>query len=510
MATKQEPQQIRSQWTDGWTPFSNGRTRAPRAAPTRAAYTRAAAPLHGAHPAVDAFVAVATLIAAFVIMSLAHNQLMGIGEFLTVRISVKNVLLLVVLTYCWIALFRSFGLYDVRRIMTWEEETLRVIGACLLGALVALIFPATSVSRAFRFDTTLFFFVGVTFNTLVVRRIGHALTERGTTGAVRNLVIVGSGPRARRAYREMCTGDQPQYTCLGFVDSEPVPMNGTPIRMLGGIAELESLLVQEPIDEVLIALPIKSQYAGVQRALRICERMGVQATYLADVFEHGLARPRFEHAASLAVVTLPTRADDSRLMVKRGIDIVGASVALLILSPVFIVTAIAVKVTSPGPVLFKQPRYGYNRRRFPMYKFRTMVKDAEKRLKDLEHLNEAAGPIFKIKKDPRLTSIGSFLRGTSIDELPQLFNVLFGHMSLVGPRPLPVRDVSRFSEATLMRRFSVLPGMTGLWQVSGRSSLEFSDWIALDLKYIDNWSLLEDLRILLITVPVVLRGRGAM
>jgi lipopolysaccharide/colanic/teichoic acid biosynthesis glycosyltransferase len=179
-------------------------------------------------------------------------------------------------------------------------------------------------------------------------------------------------------------------------------------------------------------------------------------------------------------------------------------------SLVFIVTAIAVKLTSPGPVLFKQPRYGYNRRRFPMYKFRTMVKDAEKRLKDLEHLNEAAGPIFKIKKDPRLTSIGSFLRGTSIDELPQLFNVLFGHMSLVGPRPLPVRDVSRFSEATLMRRFSVLPGMTGLWQVSGRSSLEFSDWIALDLKYIDNWSLLEDLRILLITVPVVLRGRGAM
>ena len=174
------------------------------------------------------------------------------------------------------------------------------------------------------------------------------------------------------------------------------------------------------------------------------------------------------------------------------------------------IVALAVKLTSPGPVLFKQPRYGYNRRRFPMYKFRTMVKDAEQRLKELEHLNEAAGPVFKIKKDPRLTSIGGFLRSTSIDELPQLFNVLLGHMSLVGPRPLPVRDVSRFSEATLMRRFSVLPGMTGLWQVSGRSSLGFNDWIALDLKYIDNWSLLEDLRILLITVPVVLRGRGAM
>jgi exopolysaccharide biosynthesis polyprenyl glycosylphosphotransferase len=287
-------------------------------------------------------------------------------------------------------------------------------------------------------------------------------------------------------------------------------MNGTPIRMLGGIAELENLLVHEPIDEVLIALPIKSQYAGVQRALGICERMGVQATYLADVFEHGLARPRFEQAESLAVVTLPTRADDSRLMAKRGIDLAGAVAALVVLSPVFVATALCVKLTSPGPVLFVQPRYGYNRRRFPMYKFRTMVHDAEQRMQELEHLNEAAGPIFKIRNDPRLTRVGAFLRSTSIDELPQLLNVLLGHMSLVGPRPMSVRDVSRFSEATLMRRFSVLPGMTGLWQVSGRSSLTFSDWIALDLKYIDNWSLLEDLRILLITVPVVLRGRGAM
>jgi len=212
----------------------------------------------------------------------------------------------------------------------------------------------------------------------------------------------------------------------------------------------------------------------------------------------------------MAVVTLPTRADDSRLMVKRGIDIVGATLAVILLSPVLIATAIAVKMTSPGPVLFIQPRYGFNRRRFPMYKFRTMVVDAEQRMKDIEHLNEAAGPIFKIKKDPRLTKIGSFLREASLDELPQLFNVLLGHMSLVGPRPMSVRDVSRFSEATLMRRFSVLPGMTGLWQVSGRSSLTFTDWIALDLKYIDNWSLTEDLRILLITVPVVVRGRGAM
>jgi exopolysaccharide biosynthesis polyprenyl glycosylphosphotransferase len=510
VATKQEPEQRDTPWTDGWSPFRTTRPRALRVTTTRAPYARAGAPRHGAHPAVDAFVAVATLVAAFVITSIAHNQLMGLEEFLKVRISVKNVLLICVLVYCWVALFRSFGLYDVRRLISWQDETLRVITACLLGALVALIFPATSVSRAFRLDTTVVFFIGVTINTLIVRRIGHMLTESGTTGGVRNLLIVGSGPRAQRAYREMCLCDRPQYACFGFVDSEPVPMNGTPMRMLGGIGELESLLVHEPIDEVLIALPIKSHYAGVQRALRICERIGVQATYLADVFEHGLARPRFEQAASLAVVTLPMRADDSRMIVKRGIDIAGATLAIVAVSPLLVMTALVVKFTSPGPVLFKQPRYGYNRRRFLMYKFRTMVNDAEKRMGELEHLNEAAGPIFKIRKDPRITRMGSFLRSSSIDELPQLFNVLLGHMSLVGPRPMSVRDVGLFSEATLMRRFSVLPGMTGLWQVSGRSSLAFSEWIALDLKYIDNWSLLEDLRILLVTLPVVLRGRGAM
>jgi exopolysaccharide biosynthesis polyprenyl glycosylphosphotransferase len=510
VATTQEHQKHSADWSSGWSPFDSHGSRASRVANKAAVYSRAAAPRHGAHPAVDAFVAVATLIIAFVLMNLAQNQTIGFAEFLKMRISIKNVMLIAVLSYCWVALFRSFGLYDARRIMGWEEETLRVIGACLLGTLVALIFPATSVSGAFRFDITAIFFVGVTANTLIVRRFGHMLTERGTTGGVRNLVIVGSGPRARRAFKEMCLGDRPQYTCLGFIDSEPVPMNGTPIRMLGGIAELESLLVQEPIDEVLIALPIKSQYAGVQRALRICERMGVQATYLADVFEHGLARPRFEQAESLAVVTLPTRADDSRLIIKRGIDIILATAALIILSPVLVAAAIAVKLSSPGPVLFVQPRYGYNRRRFRMYKFRTMVDGAEQRMGDIEHLNEAAGPIFKIRKDPRLTKIGGFLRASSLDELPQMFNVLLGHMSLVGPRPMSVRDVSRFSEATLMRRFSVLPGMTGLWQVSGRSTLTFSDWIALDLKYIDNWSLFEDLRILLVTIPAVVRGRGAM
>jgi exopolysaccharide biosynthesis polyprenyl glycosylphosphotransferase len=201
--------------------------------------------------------------------------------------------------------------------------------------------------------------------------------------------------------------------------------------------------------------------------------------------------------------------NDYRLRVKRGLDLVGAAVALVVLSPLMLAVAIAIKVTSPGPVIFAQERYGLNRRRFRMFKFRTMRVDAEQLQAELEQLNEADGPVFKIANDPRITRIGHLLRTTSLDELPQLVNVLHGEMSLVGPRPLPLRDVMRFSSASDMRRFSVRPGLTCLWQISGRSGLSFADWIRLDLKYIDGWSLTLDLAILARTLPAVLRGTGA-
>ena len=182
---------------------------------------------------------------------------------------------------------------------------------------------------------------------------------------------------------------------------------------------------------------------------------------------------------------------------------------LLLGMPLLLLIALAVRLSGTGPVLFVQQRYGRNRRAFPMYKFRTMVCNAEALQDDLEHLNEACGPVFKIRRDPRVTRIGRWLRRTSLDELPQLWNVLRGDMSLVGPRPLPLRDVDRFSAAATMRRFSVRPGLTCLWQVNGRSDLPFEDWMTLDLQYIDRWSLLLDLRILARTVPAVLRGVGA-
>ena len=185
-------------------------------------------------------------------------------------------------------------------------------------------------------------------------------------------------------------------------------------------------------------------------------------------------------------------------------------VLVVILAPLFLLIALLIKVTSPdGPVIFRQTRIGHNRRRFQMLKFRTMVPDAEQLQTELEELNEAQGPVFKIKNDPRVFPFGRLLRRTSFDELPQLFNVIKGDMSLVGPRPLPLRDVERFEERWLQRRFSVKPGITCLWQINGRSETDFDTWIEQDLEYIDHWSFGLDLKILAKTIPAVLRGTGA-
>ena len=196
-------------------------------------------------------------------------------------------------------------------------------------------------------------------------------------------------------------------------------------------------------------------------------------------------------------------------LVKRGLDIGVAAILLVVFLPVMAAVAGLIKLTSPGAVLFTQYRLGYNKRKFKIYKFRTMMEDAEQRIKQLEHLNEVSGPVFKIRNDPRITPIGRFLRRASIDELPQLFNVLKGEMSLVGPRPLPARDYEGFNQDWQRRRFSVRPGLTCLWQINGRSSIPFEKWMQLDLQYIDKWSLWLDLEILIRTIPAVLKGKGA-
>ncbi len=278
----------------------------------------------------------------------------------------------------------------------------------------------------------------------------------------------------------------------------------------GDLADLESILVGQPVDEVVIALPFKSDYEEIQRAIEICERVGVEAKYFFDGFQVSVAKQRLIQEEDASVVALKVVEDDFRTLIKRCIDVAGSAFGLIVFSPLLLLIAAAIKLTSPGPVLFTQERYGLNKRSFRMFKFRSMVPDAERLQEQLESQNEAGGPVFKIHRDPRVTPIGRLLRRTSLDELPQLLNVLKGDMSLVGPRPLPFRDVSRFNAGWLMRRFSVKPGITCLWQIHGRSNTAFDKWIELDLKYIDNWSLTLDIKILAQTVPAVLFGIGAV
>jgi exopolysaccharide biosynthesis polyprenyl glycosylphosphotransferase len=223
-----------------------------------------------------------------------------------------------------------------------------------------------------------------------------------------------------------------------------------------------------------------------------------------------MARARAEELDDASLITNYTGfAEGWGVIMKRGLDIVASASLLVLLLPAMAVIAALIKLTTPAPVLFIQRRLGYNKREFNIYKFRTMVEGAEQRIKQLEHLNEVSGPVFKMRNDPRVTPLGRILRKTSLDELPQLFNVLKGDMSLVGPRPLPARDYEGFQQDWQRRRFSVRPGITCLWQINGRSSIPFEQWMQLDLQYIDKWSLWLDLEILIKTIPVVLKGSGA-
>jgi exopolysaccharide biosynthesis polyprenyl glycosylphosphotransferase len=230
-----------------------------------------------------------------------------------------------------------------------------------------------------------------------------------------------------------------------------------------------------------------------------------------DLFSVRLTRAVAEQLDETPILSLYTNKEHSwGFVCKRVMDVVGAAVLLLLCAPLLLLIAALIKLTSPGPVFFAQERLGYNKRLFRIFKFRTMVANAPELQAQLEHLNEVGGPVFKIKDDPRVTPLGKFLRKTSLDELPQLFNVLLGDLSLVGPRPLPRRDYDRFEKYWFNRRFSVKPGITCIWQVSGRSNTDFDHWIRQDLEYIDQWSLALDVKILLKTIPAVWRGTGAM
>lgn len=457
--------------------------------------------------AIDTPLAAALLLASFLVMNIGRTPT-GFDEFLAIRITLKNLLMMMGFAIAWRAASGAFGLYKAPVINRRGSETLRVALLCTVMSGGAVVFPAVSVTGAFRLSTVTCFWL-LSMAGLLILRVLLRSVAASRAHPVRDTLIVGSGSRAMKLFGRL-QGGMEHRRVLGFVDSVDGAVSDlVQPRLLGSLDELEGLLMHRAIDEVLIALPMKSRYNEIQNVIRVCERVGVRVKYLSDIFEHARSAPRYEESDAMGVVDIPIAADDNRLVIKRGIDVVGAVLGLVVSSPLMLLAALAIKLSSPGPVFFVQDRYGRNRRQFKMYKFRTMVGDAEALQTLLEQQNELDGPVFKISNDPRITRIGKILRRTSIDELPQLWNVVRGEMSLVGPRPLPLRDVHRFTHAALMRRFSVTPGLTCLWQISGRSNVRFDEWIRLDLQYIDEWSLGLDLEILAKTVPCVLKGTGA-
>jgi exopolysaccharide biosynthesis polyprenyl glycosylphosphotransferase len=437
------------------------------------------------------------------------------ADFLAMRVKVRNFVLFAGFLLVWNIIFRLFGLYDSRRLSGQEDEVLDIAKATTFGVgcvcIAAFLFRLAMVTPWF--VLALWFISSATFvsSRLVARYLLSQVRVQGRN--LREMLIVGTNPRAVLFARKIQANPTLGYRVLGFVDQdwegmEEFRKGGYPLA--SDFERFPFLLRERAVDEVVLALPMKSFYLQASRIAALCEEQGVVVRVLSNIFNLRRAQSKAGKFEGEAVTTFSTGSpEDWQHLLKRTFDIVASLVATLILAPLFLLVGFLIKLTSQGPVFFIQERVGLNKRRFHLYKFRTMVADAEERQPEIEHLNEVSGPVFKMTNDPRLTRVGKLLRKTSIDELPQLFNVLKGDMSLVGPRPLPVRDYQGFRQDWQRRRFSVRPGITCLWQINGRSSTPFEKWMELDMKYIDQWSLWMDFKILVKTIPVVLKGTGA-
>jgi exopolysaccharide biosynthesis polyprenyl glycosylphosphotransferase len=402
-------------------------------------------------------------------------------------------------------LFARSGLYAGRG---QRPGLARIVAALFQVTFVALLFALVSGQH---FSSFYIFWGSLGFALLYVPSLRY-LYERGvwaltrTAARQRRAVLVGTGPHIRDVADALADAPHSRIDVIGFLSLQALPANG--LRALGSLRELEQVLAEERVDEVIIADPDFPQDEAVGLVDR-CHQRGVRVRIAPSTMEILVHRAEFVPGESVPLFELkPPVFEGVDYAIKRSFDVLGATLLLTVLSPLLVAIWIAVRVTSRGPALYRSMRQGIGERSFACLKFRTMYLDAEHRQADLEAFNEASGALFKIRDDPRTTPVGRLLRRFSLDELPQLVNVLRGEMSLVGPRPLPERDFEQL-EHWHRKRYLVLPGITGLWQVSGRSELDFDDLVRLDFLYLEHWSLALDLTILLKTVPAVFSRRGA-
>lgn len=438
------------------------------------------------------------------------------AEFLSMRIKVVNIFLSLGLLMGWQFISITFGLYHFNRISAdLASESLEVTKAIstytLLCFLSSLLFDIALMTPPF----LIYFWISSSILCIscryAVKRIFMTICPNDRN--LRFLLIVGTNERARKFAMKIQTNPHLGYRLIGFVDEswqENGKGNEPGWKLVSDFKNFSNFVNRNVVDEVIITLPIQSYYQKAAQIISACEEQGIVVRNLSDLFNLKIARSKSDYFYGLPMVShysgyiFGWKAASKRLM-----DILISALLLVFLSPLFLIIFICIKLFSHGPAFFIQDRIGLNKRIFRLYKFRTMVEDAEQKQAILESFNELKGPAFKIKNDPRITKIGKFLRKTSLDELPQLINVLMGDMSLVGPRPLPVRDFNGFEIDWHRRRFCVLPGITCLWQINGRNDIPFDKWMELDMQYIDQWNLLLDLRILLKTIPAILKKSGA-
>jgi exopolysaccharide biosynthesis polyprenyl glycosylphosphotransferase len=382
-----------------------------------------------------------------------------------------------------------------------------VTGIAVMIVIVFLVWPNYYSRLIFGYSgIATLFLLGIT---RAVERYMVGWRRRHGRGVDR-VLIIGAGEVAHSIMRTVCARPELGYQIVGFLDTDPSRASTDIGRFqaLGTLNSLEEVLTTNAIDEVIVTLPW-TMHGRVQRIMGECERQGVPVRIVPDLFQMTLSKVEVDNLNGIPLMGIREPVlRDWQVLTKRALDVVLASLGLLILSPIFLVVAVAIRLDSPGPIIFRQERIGKGGEEFTCLKFRSMCVDAEARIAALKCHNEASGPLFKMRQDPRRTLVGRFLRRTSLDELPQLWNVLRGEMSIVGPRPALDSEVREYAPWH-RRRLEVAPGITGLWQVSGRSDLTFDEGVLLDVYYIENWSLFLDLRILVKTVPSVLLGLGA-
>lgn len=410
-----------------------------------------------------------------------------------------------VLSGYWLGVYENLGIGHRRVIF---RDLLRQTGYASVALVLAEYLLRLDLSRPFLLFFTLFAFILILVFRLASRRLVGLI--RREFGALRFVMVVGLGERARQLARELEDAADQGIRLKGFLsldDTAPLPVHLKADYPVYPISELAPLLRREVIDEVVFAVDSHA-LQSLEEVFLQCDEEGVRTRVAVDFFPHVNSEMYLERLGSIPLLTFSAAPDDEvRLFLKRLIDVVIAAVSLVVLSPLFLLIGLVVRLTSPGPAIFRQTRCGLNGRRFTFYKFRSMVQDAEARRAEVLHMSQRA-TATKIPNDPRLTSVGGFLRRFSLDELPQLVNVVKGDMSLVGPRPAIPEEVDLYA-VWQRRRLRMRPGLTCTWALNGRDAVDFETWMKMDMQYIDNWSLGLDWKIIFRTIPQVVLGKGA-